>query len=80
MKKKKPYWPTWPRHLRPTASVERTRQQIPIPDRAKPLAKRRRAYVHMFGEREVRKVVMEDRRHERSTVFFLPKCASASQP
>lgn len=32
VKKKKPYWPTWPLHFRPTTSVERTRQLIPIPD------------------------------------------------
>lgn len=80
MKNKKPYWPTWLRHLRPTASVVRTRQQMPMPDRAKPLAKRRKAYVHMFGEREVRNPVIEDRRHDRRIAFFLPKCASASHP
>lgn len=80
VKKKKPYCPTCPRHLRPTASVESTRQQIPMPDRANPLEKRRRAYAQMFGEKEVRKEVMEDKRHDRSTVFFLPKYASAIHP
>lgn len=34
----------------------------------------------MFGEREVRKAVMEVRRQETSIVLFLPKYASAIQP
>lgn len=53
---------------------------MPMPDRANPLEKRRRAYTQMFGEKEVRKEVMEDKMQDRSTVFFLPKYASAIHP
>lgn len=80
VKKKKPYWPTWPRHLRRTASVQRTRQHIPIPERAKPFAKRRSAYIQTFGEREVMKVVVKVKMNASSNVFFLPKHASARRP
>jgi hypothetical protein len=34
----------------------------------------------MFGERDVRKAVAEDRIHESSTVLFRPRDASAKQP
>ena len=53
---------------------------MPMPDRANPFEKRRRAYTHILGEKEVRKEVMDDKRHDRSTVFFLPKYASAIHP
>jgi len=80
VKKKKPYWPTWPRHFRPMTSVARTRQQIPIPDLANPFKRRIKAYVQMFGEREVRKPVMLVKKHDNMRVFFLPSVESAKRP
>lgn len=50
---KNPYWCHYP-----TACVESRWQQLPIPDRAKPFAKRRGTYIHIGG-REVRKAFME---------------------
>lgn len=51
-----------------------------MPERAKPLAKRRRAYIQIFGERDVRKDVAEVKMHESITAFFLPSHLSATRP
>jgi len=79
-KKINPDSPTRPLHLLPATSVERTKLQMPMPARPKPLINLREEYIQMLGDRAVRNPETEIMKHESSNVLFRPRDVSARGP